>query len=153
MFPPPCCPFVVLCWKHQLAIIHQHMHTICGSVNCNPLHMIPYVNLNKYPSYMYNMSLGFDLTLSSFSRGLSYQRLCICCWNIKSKWMWFGPIVVSLWPPWDHATCSSVRILSCFQEEMMVQEDPIKIREDDELKQKKKSRSRYTSWQTRPLVD
>ena len=38
-----------------------------------------------------------------------------------------------------------VRILPCFQEETMVQEDLIKVGEDDGLKQKKRNRSRYVS--------
>jgi len=38
-----------------------------------------------------------------------------------------------------------VMFLPYFQEEMMVQEDPIKVGELDGLKQKKRSRSRYVS--------
>ena len=38
-----------------------------------------------------------------------------------------------------------VRILSCAQEEMTIQEDSLKVGEDDGLKKKKISRSRYVS--------
>jgi len=45
-----------------------------------------------------------------------------------------------------------VRILPCFYEEMMVQEDPIRIGEDDSLKQKKQIKVEHISRLYRRLM-